>query len=133
MSLWDINTIGTGRYVGIRPNLLFSGCSQEPGNSYNRLHLRWHPSRSPPLHLLDLLCRFLQTRRRSHLRGYHCQQESLGLRNFDVLHAVDYQERLYPTDHDEHELDYSVVSDWNNFLVFWKDFQEVDWQFKGAQ
>jgi len=46
---------------------------------------------------------------------------------------VDYQERLYPSDYDQHELDPLLLLDWYHFLVLRKDFQKVDEKFKGAQ
>lgn len=46
---------------------------------------------------------------------------------------MDYQERLYPTHYDEHELDSSVVSYWDHFLVFWKNVQEVDAALESSQ
>jgi hypothetical protein len=46
---------------------------------------------------------------------------------------MDYQEWLYPTHYDEYELNSSMVSYWDHFLVFWKDVQEVDTALKGSQ
>jgi hypothetical protein len=103
------------------------------GYRYNRLYLRGHTSRGPAIYLLHILHRFLQTCRRIYLCRYYCQQECLGIRFLKIHYAMGYQEWLYPTHHDEHELDSSVVSHWDRFLVFWKDVQEVDTALESSQ
>jgi hypothetical protein len=56
----------------------------------------------------------------------------MGLWILQIYHALDHQERLYPTYHDEHELDYLMVLDCHYFLVLRQDVQEVDEEFQGS-
>ena len=46
---------------------------------------------------------------------------------------MDHQEWIHPSDHDEYELDYSVVFNCHYFLVLREDVQEVDQALQGTQ
>lgn len=57
----------------------------------------------------------------------------MGIWILEIHHPLDYQERIHPSYHDEHELDSFLLPDRNHFLVLWKDFQKVDEEFEGTQ
>jgi hypothetical protein len=94
------------------------------GYRYDRLYLREYTGRGPGIYLLYIFYRFLQTCRGINLCRYYCQQECLGIWLLKIRYTVDYQEWLYSTHYDEYELDSSMVSYWDHFLVFWKDFRK---------
>lgn len=83
--------------------------------------MRRNPGGSAPLHNFHLLSRLVQASRRIHLRSHHGQQECLGVRVLEIHHAVDYPERLHPANHDQHELNYSVVLDGDYLRVLRED------------
>jgi hypothetical protein len=112
------------------PSPEFSTLTSGTGDRHHRLHLCWDSGRSSPVNLLNLLHRFLQTRRRLNFRCHHGQQERLGLRILEVHHPMDHQERLHTSHHDEHELDHPLVFDRNHFLVLRQNLQEVDQRFE---
>jgi hypothetical protein len=94
--------------------------------------LRWNSSRSLTLYFIDLLDRLLQTGGRINFRRHHREQERMGVRILEVHHSMDHQERIHSPDYDEHEFDSLLLSDWDYFLVLWKDVQEVDEGLEGT-
>ncbi len=102
------------------------------GNCYYWIYLRWYSSRSHPRNRFNLRHWFVQTRRWPHLRGYHHQQESLGIRFQQVHHAMDHLRRLYPSHHVEHEPHNTLVLVRPSILVLRQDFQEVDKERQGS-
>ena len=87
--------------------------------------MRRDPSRRPPGHLFHVRGRFLQTRRRFHLCCHHRQQESVGLRLFEVPHAVDFVRWIHSAHHDQHVSDHALVSVWDCVLVEGKDLSQL--------
>lgn len=56
----------------------------------------------------------------------------MGIRLLQIHHAVDHQERLYPSNHDKYGVDHSVVLFRDYLLVLWQDIQEVDAQLESS-
>ena len=92
---------------------------------HHRLQLRWNPSLCYPSHGYHLLGRLLQTGRRLANGCYHRQQECLGLRFCRVHHPMGPQGWLCASDHDQRQLDHSLVLVRHTFLLFWKDFPQM--------
>jgi hypothetical protein len=89
------------------------------GHRDNRVHMRRHPSRRHTRHRVHIQRRQLQARRGQRLRGYHNQQEPMGLRLQQVHHAVDHQCQLCTADYAEHVVDFLVVCMWHYLLLLW--------------
>ncbi len=94
-------------------------------NRDHRLHLRRNPGRFHPVDRHDILGRLVQASRRLAHGRCHCQQERMGLRFRRIHHAMDLEERLSATHHDEYVLDHAVVLFRYRVLLFREDVQEM--------
>lgn len=72
-------------------------------------HLHRYTSHRSSVNCVYLRRRFLQTRGWRHLHLDHRKQKPLGLRRVAIHHVMGAKRRLYPSIHDEHGLDRSVV------------------------